>query len=156
MRALRALSRVPPPLLFVAPLLIGLRVNAAHPWAIAPAKLAESANAVGTALVMTGVALALSAIGLFIRVRTTIIPHHRSRSLVTAGPFRLTRNPMYVALSTVFVGASLVMNAVWPLMLVALPLIYLNRITIPREEALLREAFGTEYDAYSTRVRRWL
>lgn len=63
---------------------------------------------------------------------------------------------MYVALTTVFLGSCLFANAAWPLLFLALPLLYLHAITIPREERLLAEAFGAEYDAYASRVRRWL
>lgn len=151
-----ALSHVPPPLLFVAALVLGVRVNAAHPEPIAPTSVARLITGVGGALLGLGVVLALSSIALFIRRRTTIVPHHRSRALVTSGPFRLTRNPMYVALTCALVGASLLANSAWPILFLALPLIYLNAITIPREEQLLREAFGSEYEAYVSRVRRWL
>lgn len=152
----RALSHVPPPLLFAGALVLGVRMNSAHPEPIAPSSLARLTTGVGVALIALGVALALSAIALFARLRTTIVPHHRSRALVTSGPFRLTRNPMYLALTCALVGASLFTNAAWPLVFLVLPLVYLHTITIPREERLLREVFGSEYEAYVSRVRRWI
>lgn len=150
------LTRLPPPLLFVVPLVVGLRVNAAHPLPLVPASQAWALRAFGVAFIAASVVLAASAIGLFVRRRTTIVPHHRSRALVTSGPFRLTRNPMYVALTCGFVGACLFANALSPLFFLAIPLLYLHFITIPREERLLREAFGAEYGAYASRVRRWV
>jgi protein-S-isoprenylcysteine O-methyltransferase Ste14 len=54
------------------------------------------------------------------------------------------------------VGICLVTNAAWALLFLALPLLYLRTITIPREERLLGEAFGASYGAYASRVRRWL
>lgn len=153
---LRVLGRLPPPFLFVLPLVLGLRIEHSRPRHILPASLTLPATGLGFALVVVGVALALSAVGLFIHRRTTIVPHHRSRSLVTSGPFRLTRNPMYVALSCAFVGVCLLLNAVMPLLFLALPLAYLQAITIPHEERLLLEAFGAEYASYASRVRRWL
>jgi protein-S-isoprenylcysteine O-methyltransferase Ste14 len=155
-RLLRLLSYVPPPLLFVVPLLLGLRMNDAHPQPIVPPGVARLASGLGLVLVAIGALLVLSAIALFIRRRTTIVPHRRSRALVTTGPFRLTRNPMYVALSSVFVGICFLANTPWPLLLLALPLTHLHAVTIPREERLLREAFGPEYETYAARVRRWL
>jgi protein-S-isoprenylcysteine O-methyltransferase Ste14 len=156
LRLHRPLANLPPPLLFVLPLVLGVRMNHAHPQPFAPASLAWLAAGAGVVLIVAGSVLAFSAIGLFIRRRTTIVPHHRSRALVTSGPFRVTRNPMYVALTSAFVGTCLFTNAVWPLLFLVLPLIYLQTITIPREERLLGEAFGAEYDAYASRVRRWL
>lgn len=156
MRVLRVLSHVPPPLLFVVPLLLGLRWERTHPLHLLPASLVLPARVTGAALTLFGAVLALSAIALFIHRRTTIVPHHRSRTLITTGPFRLTRNPMYVALACIFAGVCLFSNAAWPLMFIALPLFYVHAITIPREERLLREAFGAEYDDYASRVQRWL
>lgn len=156
LRAGGPLANLPPPLLFVLPLLLGIRIHHAHPQPFAPASLERIAVAVGVVLIVAGIVLALSAIALFISLRTTIVPHHRSRALVTSGPFRFTRNPMYVALTAAFVGICLVSNAVWPLVFLALPLLYLRTITIPREERLLAEAFGSEYEAYASRVRRWI
>lgn len=156
LRVFRALSHVPPPLLFVVALLVGLRTSHAYPRPLVPANLARPTTSLGLVLFVAGVVLALSAIGLFIRHRTTIVPHHRSRALVTSGPFRFTRNPMYVALCCVFVGICLLTNAAWSLPFLALPVAYVHAITIPREERLLRNSFGVEYQTYAASVRRWV
>ena len=156
-RVLWALSLSPPPLVFVAALVLGLRLDAARPWAlVADGGGARAVATLGVALMAAGALFAASAIGLFVRHRTTIVPHHRSRALVTGGPFRVTRNPMYVASAAVYVGVALHANALWPLLLLALPLAFLQFVTIPREEALLRAAFADEYPSYAARVRRWL
>jgi protein-S-isoprenylcysteine O-methyltransferase Ste14 len=152
----RLLANLPPPLVYALPLALGIRIDQAHPQPLAPASLARAAAVVGIVLIGSALVLAFSAVGLFIRRRTTIVPHHRSRALVTSGPFRFTRNPMYLALTCAFVGICLVTNAAWALLFLPLPLIYLRAITIPREERLLAEAFGTSYATYASRVRRWL
>ncbi len=156
-RVLRAVALAPPPLMFGLPFVLGLRLQAVRPWGLAASDAGAGAlGAVGLALVLVGAAIALSAVVLFVRHRTTIVPHHRSRALVTGGPFRFTRNPMYVALATAYVGLALHANALWPVVLLALPLAFLQFVTIPREEQLLRDAFAEEYPSYAARVRRWL
>jgi protein-S-isoprenylcysteine O-methyltransferase Ste14 len=76
--------------------------------------------------------------------------------LITGGPFRWSRNPMYVGLSVVYLGVSVLVGSAWPLVLLGVPLGFLRLFTIPVEEQSMREAFGPEYLAYATRVRRWL
>ena len=75
--------------------------------------------------------------------------------LITEGPFRYSRNPIYVGHTLVHIGASVVLNSVWPLVTL-LPLLgYLRRV-VQREEARLEALFGTDYVRYQRRVRRWL
>jgi protein-S-isoprenylcysteine O-methyltransferase Ste14 len=75
---------------------------------------------------------------------------------VTGGPYRRTRNPMYVAMTLLYLGASLLMNGLWPLLALPVVLAALTFAVIRREERYLSSAFGAEYDAYRRRVRRWL
>jgi protein-S-isoprenylcysteine O-methyltransferase Ste14 len=150
------LARVPPPLLFVVPLLVGLRLHRTYAQALAPPALAAAGGVVGWGLVVLGVTIAATSVAMFIQRRTTIVPHRRARSLVTGGPFRFSRNPMYVALTSAYLGVTLVANSAWPLLLLAVPLLCLQAVTIPSEERMLRDAFGAEYRGYSSRVRRWL
>lgn len=150
------LTRLPPPLLFVAPLVFALRLDHWRRLPLAPEALRAPIAALGVMLIVLGAALAVSAIALFARGRTTIIPHARARELVTRGPFRLTRNPMYVALTCVYVGVTAVASSSWPLFFLAVPLVVLQALTIPMEERSLMDVFGQDYRAYATRVRRWL
>jgi protein-S-isoprenylcysteine O-methyltransferase Ste14 len=93
---------------------------------------------------------------LFLLRHTTIIPHADAKTLITGGPYRFTRNPMYLALTIGYVGAALAMNALGPLLLLSVPLWVLEKKTIPFEEANLTRIFGDEYRAYQQRVRRWI
>jgi protein-S-isoprenylcysteine O-methyltransferase Ste14 len=145
--------RFPPPLVFVTAFVVALVVDLA-----APLRLADGgARApLGIVLIVGGVALSATALGLFARARTTIVPHQRASQLVTTGPYRFTRNPMYVALATIYVGAALMVGSLWPIALLPVPLAFLDRVVIPFEERTLRGAFKDDYDAYCRRVRRWL
>lgn len=92
----------------------------------------------------------------FARQKTTIIPDKPANALVLDGPFRFTRNPLYLAMALLTVGAALWLNTWWVLILLVPAVALIDRYVIAREEAYLRRRFGAEYDAYTARVRRWL
>jgi protein-S-isoprenylcysteine O-methyltransferase Ste14 len=92
----------------------------------------------------------------FARQRTTIIPNKPAKALVLDGPFRLTRNPLYLAMALLTVGVGLWLDTWWVLILLVPAVVLVDRVVIAREEAYLRRRFGAEYDAFSARVRRWL
>jgi protein-S-isoprenylcysteine O-methyltransferase Ste14 len=76
-------------------------------------------------------------------------------TLITDGPFQYSRNPIYVGHSLVHVGASVLLNSVWPLVTLVPLLGYLRRV-VQREENRLEALFGSEYNQYRAEVRRWL
>ena len=148
--------RIPPPLLFAAPLVLGIIVAQRWPLLHAGTLWMQALHVLGVALIVIGASHALSSAAFFALRHTTIVPHHRSVSLVTSGANRWTRNPMYLGLLLVYLGVSGLFVAVWPLLLLPLPLLAINAGIIPMEERLLEDAFGTEYLEYKARVRRWL
>lgn len=147
---------VPPPPLFVASFIAGLQLDRILALPLAPASLTLAARAAGIGLVAVAGLLLAPAPALFLRHRTTIIPHGSARTLVTSGPYRITRNPMYLALTIAYVGAALCMNVAWPLPFLMVPVWVLHKKIIPFEEATLARSFGAEYQAYQQRVRRWI
>jgi protein-S-isoprenylcysteine O-methyltransferase Ste14 len=68
----------------------------------------------------------------------------------------MTRNPMYVSLAVLYVGLTLIVNSWWPLPLLAVVLVVVDRAVIAREERYLAAAFPVDYATYRARVRRWL
>lgn len=147
---------IPPPLLFAASLAAGVLIQRRAPLPLLPEPAASLAPWVGGGLTLLGVGLMISAVGLFARTRTTIVPHGRARALVSVGPYRFTRNPMYVALTLVYLGVTALANTVWPVPLLALPLWAMHTRVIPFEEQTLTRVFGSQYTEYASRVRRWL
>jgi len=148
---------VPPPLLFIGSFVAGVTFSRVVPLPVGPASARPVAQALGIALIAVAGALILSSIALFIYRRTTIVPHStRARALVAAGPFRFTRNPMYLGLSIAYLGGTLLTNVAWPLALFALPLWVMNARVIPHEEETLSRIFGDNYRAYLQQVRRWI
>jgi protein-S-isoprenylcysteine O-methyltransferase Ste14 len=147
---------IPPPLLFVAPLLLSQALERLWPLLLAPPAWQQSVRWIGIALIVVGAAHAASAIALFLQSRTTIVPHHRSSALVTSGAYRWTRNPMYVGLTFVYLGVAILLTSVWALLFLALPLYVMNARVIPMEERQLDAVFGDTYAHYKAHVRRWL
>jgi hypothetical protein len=93
---------------------------------------------------------------IFRKPRTTTVPGKASSVLVTWGPYRFTRNPMYVSLLLAYLGEAGILRQIWPVALLPLVLAYLNWIVIPVEEAKLSQVFGEAYETYRARVRRWI
>lgn len=110
----------------------------------------------GRLLIAAGILLALWAALHFHRARTTLIPHAEPTGLVTGGPYRFSRNPIYVADLMILAGWALVLGTVAGLLLL-IPLFWVLETRFVRpEEARLSSAFGEDYEAYRRRVRRWL
>lgn len=134
--------------------LVGLCLEYAFPTGLS-AETQQRFFVAGIVLFLLGVLVAGWGWGLFHRARTTTIPGRASTTLVTSGPYRFTRNPMYIGLSLGYLGEAGLLKHLWPIPLLLLVLAYLNWRVIPVEEARLLEVFGSEYDAYRQRVGRW-
>ena len=107
-----------------------------------------------------GVAIGLTlfawTLATFWRHRTTVNPYQAASSLCTEGPFRFSRNPIYVGDWFILVGVSLLLATWWPLLFAPLIWTMLRYGVIRHEEAHLEAKFGEAYRDYKTRVRRWL
>lgn len=104
---------------------------------------------------MLGAALIAWGMVTFLRARTAIIPNHPASRIVESGPYRYTRNPMYMGFTVCYLGAALLLNSWWPFVFWPVCIVALTRLVIHREERYLAEAFGAEYEAYRQRVSRW-
>lgn len=106
----------------------------------------------------TGVAVALSGVLAFRRANTTVDPRvpQQSSSLVIRGIYRYSRNPMYVGFLLLLAAWAFYLTNAAALALLPLFVLYMNRFQIAPEERFLLQKFGAEYQAYLTRVRRWL
>lgn len=145
--------RVPPPLVYVAGFLVGLALEVVVPVGALPLVVALPAGLLGAGLWL---ALDGSAMSLFRRAGTSMVPMKPTTALVTSGPYRMTRNPMYVGMACLYVGLALALGVIWALALLPVVLVAVDRLVIAREERYLGAKFGDEYREYKRRVRRWL
>ena len=110
----------------------------------------------GVFIGLLGILIAFLAVWRFFAARTTLHPHGSVSALLTGGPYRFSRNPIYIGYVLAEVGLPLALGNLWGLTL-ALPFVLaMNRLVIQPEEHYLRERFPIEYGEYSARVRRWL
>ena len=145
-----------PPLLFAVPLALALAVDR---WVLhlpLPGADRRGTRAAGTAVAAAGALLSLSGALTVLHHGTTVVPHRAATRLVTTGPFRLTRNPMYTGHVIVLLGAALRAGSWWPLIVTPLSARTTTRLVILPEEKYLAERFGQDYQRYRARVRRWI
>ena len=112
---------------------------------------------IGGAIVVGAVlCLGFWAVMLFHRTGQDANPWKPTPEIVARGPYRITRNPMYLGMVLVCVGVAVILNDVWILVLTPICAWLLQRFAIRPEEAYLERKFGDSYLAYMRRVRRWL
>ena len=145
-----------PPILYGIGLFAGWLVGAVFPAHLGFPGGPGLWRAVGLAMIAVAVALAGWAILAFRRAGTHVEPTKPALAIVTDGPFRYSRNPMYVSLTLLYVGVGLVTDNPWILLglIAILPVMSIG--VVRREERYLARKFGQEYEAYRARVRRWL
>ena len=144
-----------PPLLFIGPLAGTL---ALHHWLV-PLNMPGqpvTTTAAGVVLTVAGVAFSLSGVGAMIGHHTTVVPHHPVARLVTTGPYRISRNPMYAGHVVAYLGVALWVGTWWPLIALPVCVLATNRLVIAAEENYLTHKFGAEYLRYRSGVRRWI
>ena len=142
-----------PPVLYGAGFVLGLGVEFVWRTHLAGPAIRFT---LGPALVILGLIVTLSALRAFQRAGTNIEVYRPATSLVVAGPYRYTRNPIYFALTVAYLGAALLADSVWVLALVVPVVIIIHFGVILREERYLAAKFGRAYQDYARAVKRWL
>ena len=144
---------IPPPLLFVLPILASLALE----WFV-PTSFVHGAFRwlLGALIFVAGIALAGGGFIAQKRAGTDPIPYKPSTRIVAQGVYRFTRNPMYLGFALCTLGLAILVDSGWMLLAVPIGLILIDRIVITREERYLERKFGEEYLSYKRRVRRWI
>jgi protein-S-isoprenylcysteine O-methyltransferase Ste14 len=145
--------RVPPPLLYAVAIVGGLLLNRRWPL---PIGAGTFGRVFGALLIAAWAALTAISFQSFWRMHTSIVPIRPATVLVSSGPYRFTRNPMYVGLAFLTMAAGLLVDSWWPALLLVPTLTLVRQFVILPEERYLRRRFGDEYGAYTRHVRRWL
>lgn len=148
--------RLVPPLVYLAAVVLGFALE--WLWSVPLAREEGIAVflTVGVALVALGVWLIVEALRGFRAASTSPLPVRPTTALVMGGPYRYTRNPMYLGMLLVSAGIALAANTLWPLVLLPVVVAIINREVIVREEKYLSRKFGGEYEVYKRRTRRWI
>jgi protein-S-isoprenylcysteine O-methyltransferase Ste14 len=145
--------QVPPPLIYLLALLLGLLLDRRLHVPFLPRRVAR---VLGWPLVGGGMALAAWFARTMRGADTTLRPDKPVSSLVQDGPFRYSRNPGYLSLTMLYTGIAIRRNALWAILLLPLALYVIQREVIEREERYLKRTFGEEYLSYKRKVRRWV
>jgi protein-S-isoprenylcysteine O-methyltransferase Ste14 len=145
--------KVPPPLIYLLPLLLKLLLDRRAHVSLLPSRVRRT---IGWPLIGGGVLLAR-----WFRqtMRDADAPVRTDRPvprLTTEGPFRYSRNPAYLALALIYAGIAVLRNSLWAILLLPLVVYVIQREVIGREERYLERTFGEEYLDYKARVRPWL
>jgi protein-S-isoprenylcysteine O-methyltransferase Ste14 len=147
--------RFPPPAIYAILIGAGFLLQRRWPEEIWPGHVREMRVA-GAFLFAVGAALGLWAVATFRRSGTSPNPMAPTRALAAGGPYRFTRNPMYLGISILSAGFAVFWNALWPLLTVPVAILLVTFLVIAKEEAYLERLFGTDYLGYKSRVRRWM
>jgi protein-S-isoprenylcysteine O-methyltransferase Ste14 len=137
----------PPPAIFLIAFLIGAACRNFLPRVGSPIA--------GSVLAVIGVAIGGWAFTQMQRARTNIDPYKPATALVTSGPYRFTRNPIYLAMTLLYVAAAISFRIIPALILLPIAILLLQFGVIRREERYLEAKFGDRYREYRSRVRRW-
>lgn len=144
---------VRPPLLYLAALGLGFGLDGGWPAAVLPGSVQY---VLGGALVVLGLATAALAIRRFVAAGTHVQTQKPSTTVVTDGPYRFSRNPIYLGLTGITAGIGIAADSPWVLLMLVPALAVMRYGVIAREERYLERKFGEDYRRYKARVRRWL
>jgi protein-S-isoprenylcysteine O-methyltransferase Ste14 len=154
MRPRQPFLRMPVPWVFVLAYLVGVGVQLLVRVHVSSSTASVAIQIAGGVAFAIGAGLAGWSLLIFRRAATTTVPGETSRELVTRGPYRLTRNPMYVGLILAYLGEEGLLAQIWPLLFLPVAVAYVNWFVLPVEEAALKTFDG--YSEYRARVRRWI
>ena len=147
--------RFPPPLVFLSGILLGVAFE--YIVAPAPVPVRRAISAIGGVLfVIVGLGFIASARILFKRTGQSPVPWKPSPALILRGPYRFTRNPMYLGITLFECGLGLAVNNLWISLFAVPALVTVHFIAVRPEERYLSEKFGESYRVYLAQVRRYL
>ena len=143
----------PPPLIYGGFLLIGFVIDYFWPIPLLPNAVQYT---VGGVLMVLALTIVIPAFKMFRIIGTAVRPDKPTTAIITGGPYRFTRNPLYLALAVLYAGIAIAADSIWILALLVPVLVIMYIGVIAREERYLEQKFGEEYRQYKASVRRWL
>jgi protein-S-isoprenylcysteine O-methyltransferase Ste14 len=145
--------RVPAPFIYAGFILVALLLHKLLPL---PAPVPGIMRGLGSAAVVGGLVLGVFAVVRMRRAHTPVSPHQPTTRLVTDGPFRFTRNPIYLGFLLIYLGFTFLAGTLWGIVLAPLAPVSVNYLVIGAEESYLHAKFADQYAKYKSRVRKWI
>jgi protein-S-isoprenylcysteine O-methyltransferase Ste14 len=146
--------RIPPPALYLAA--VALAVVLHWVWPLGFARGTSLRVVLGLAVICGGVAILGSAFSVFRRIGQHPDPRKPTPEIARDGPYRFTRNPMYLGLSLIQLGLGIALGNAWIVMLAVPTAVFIHYRAILPEEQYLEGKFGEEYASFKASVRRWI
>jgi len=147
------IPRIPPPVYFLVAVILMILLNLFVPigrWLYYPWRY------FGIIIIALGFSLSLGSGIFFRKLGTNPRPGSKANLIVTKGPFKFTRNPMYLGLITMLIGISILLGTFAPLVAIPIVFIILHTQFVLREEKWMEEWFGQSYLEYKSKTPRWL
>lgn len=141
-----------PPLVFLAAILVGIAVNRLRPLGFVPSPLRPA----GAVLAACAVALFALSFREFRAAGTSVRGSSRTTTIVRTGPYRFSRNPIYVSFVVLLIGLAIWLDNLWLCVTLLPAAAFIVRVVVPREERYLERYFRDEYSSYRAAVRRFL
>jgi protein-S-isoprenylcysteine O-methyltransferase Ste14 len=142
-----------PPLVYLGSIVLGVILHVAWRISLVPRSVSPR---LGVLVILLAAGLFLFAVRTF-RAAGTPVPGNRpTTTIVRTGPYRFSRNPIYLAFSLLQLGVALWLNSLWLVVTLLAAVAVMSLVVIPREERYLEARFPSEYPPYKASVRRWL
>lgn len=150
-------ARIPwPPIISLGAIVASVVLDIVYPLPWLGGLLADLLFVIGLLGLLATLALWFSAIRMMVRAKTTLSPTGVPDHLLTAGPFAVSRNPLYLGNAVLLIGLGLVTGSIWFLVLAFVAAFITQKLAIEAEEKVMAVKFGKRYRDYTRRVRRWI
>ncbi len=142
----------PPPVIYLGAILLGWLINMILPMTISSSTWLKW---IGVILILIATIIIAFSRREFIKANTSIRPDRSTTTLIRTGPYKISRNPLYISLSLFHVAISIVLNNFWVLFMAIPAIVMIVLGVITKEEKYLEKKFGQQYLDYKSSVRRW-
>ena len=139
-----------PPVILLASIVLQIILLFSFPISV------DLSSLLGLILILSGISLVFVSFRFMRKMKTTFIPDGTPEVLISSGPFKFSRNPIYLGMLTVLVGAAFLMSSLSAMIIAFLFGIIINFTWIAHEEKKLHELFSEDWENYSSKVRRWI
>ena len=139
-----------PPVILLASIVLQIILLFSFPISV------DLSSLLGLILILSGISLVFVSFRFMRKMKTTFIPDGTPEVLISSGPFKFSRNPIYLGMLTILVGVAFLMSSLSAIIIAFVFGIIINFTWIAHEEKKLKELFSEDWENYSSKVRRWI